>query len=45
LIFYLFNRTTQKVPIHNCAIPDIMGSGDKNEGKIVGLPGAVDGPG
>lgn len=33
-----------KVPIHNCAIPDIMGSGDKNEGKIVGLPGAVDGP-
>ena len=34
-----------KVPIHNCAIPDIMGSGDKNEGKIVGLPGAVDGPG
>lgn len=34
-----------KVPIHNCAVPEILGSGDKVEGKIVGMTGAVDGPG
>ncbi|XP_071128270.1 uncharacterized protein [Mytilus edulis] len=33
-----------KVPIHNCAVPEILGSGDKVEGKIVGMTGAVDGP-
>ena len=34
-----------KVPIHNCPIPDILGGGEKTDGKIVGLQGAVDGPG
>lgn len=34
-----------KVPIHNCAIPEVLGYRDKPEGKLVGIPGSVDGPG
>ncbi|XP_069101496.1 uncharacterized protein [Argopecten irradians] len=33
-----------KVPIHNCGIPDVLGSKDGGDGKLVGFPGAVDGP-
>lgn len=35
-----------KVPIHSCPPPDLLGLGDnKMGGKVVGLAGAVDGPG
>ncbi|XP_033746510.1 uncharacterized protein LOC117331748 isoform X3 [Pecten maximus] len=33
-----------KVPLHNCGIPDVLGSKDGGDGKLVGFPGAVDGP-
>ena len=35
-----------KVPVHNCPPPDLLGTGDiKMAGKMMGLAGAVDGPG
>ena len=35
-----------KIPIHSCPPPDLLGLGDnKMGGKVVGLAGAVDGPG
>ena len=36
-----------KVPVHNCRIPEVMttGSNNKGDGRLVGVYGAVDGPG
>ena len=35
-----------KVPIHNCPLPDLLGlENNKMQGKLVGIPGSVDGPG
>ena len=36
-----------KAPIHNCPLPDVLGlrEGGKQDGKLVGVAGAVDGPG
>lgn len=35
-----------KVPVHSCPPPDLLGIGDNRmAGKVVGLAGAVDGPG
>ncbi|XP_059161294.1 uncharacterized protein LOC131944620 isoform X2 [Physella acuta] len=33
-----------KIPIHNCPLPDILGSDKNYSGKLIGVPGAVDGP-
>ncbi|CAL1542846.1 unnamed protein product [Lymnaea stagnalis] len=33
-----------RVPITNCAIPDILGADQDYSGKLIGLAGAVDGP-
>ena len=33
------------VPIHNCPLPDALGLNAQASGKIVGVAGAVDGPG
>lgn len=33
------------VPIHNCPIPDVFPSEEREDGRSVGVMGAVDGPG
>ena len=34
-----------KVPIHNCPLPDVLGMEGGNGSRLVGIAGAVDGPG
>lgn len=34
-----------KVPIHNCPVPDVFPSEEREDGRSVGVMGAVDGPG
>ncbi|XP_021347646.1 uncharacterized protein LOC110446691 isoform X2 [Mizuhopecten yessoensis] len=33
-----------KVPLHSCGTPEVLGSAEGSDGKLVGFPGAVDGP-
>lgn len=34
-----------KVPVHTCKSPDVLGLTGTSGGRLVGIPGAVDGPG
>ena len=34
-----------KIPIHNCPLPDVLGMEGGGSSRLLGVSGAVDGPG